>query len=121
MDKQTAIYIRVSTTQQSTRSQTPDLKRWVNAHFEPKDQDNMKWFRDSATGKNMNHPSWQKLQAAMDRNEIDQVVTWRLDRLNRYSNIWKFKSKEHYSLSILMRDVGLLQRPSYIFSTSSTK
>ena len=81
--KITAIYIRVSTTQQTTRSQTPDLKRWVNANFEPEDQCNVKWYRDSATGKNMNRPGWQKLQAAIDRNEIDQIVTWRLDRLGR--------------------------------------
>ena len=81
--KITGIYVRVSSAQQSMRSQNPDLKRWVNANFEPENQDKVKWFRDSATGKNMDRPGWQKLQAAIDQNEIDQIVTWRLDRLGR--------------------------------------
>ena len=81
--KITGIYVRVSSAQQSMRSQNPDLKRWINAHYEPEDHDKVKWFRDSATGKNMDRPGWQKLQAAIDRNEIDQIVTWRLDRLGR--------------------------------------
>ena len=80
MEKQTAIYIRVSTAQQSTRSQKADLKRWTEA------QDlngQVKWYEDKATGKNMDRPAWQKLQAAIDAGQVDKLVVWRLDRLGR--------------------------------------
>jgi hypothetical protein len=32
-EKKTAVYMRVSTSQQTTRSQEPDLKRWVLAQI----------------------------------------------------------------------------------------
>ena len=80
MDKHTAIYVRVSTAQQSTWSQKADLKRWVNAQ-EPDGQ--IKWYQDKATGKNMDRPGWQKLQTAIDAGQVDRLVVWRLDRLGR--------------------------------------
>ena len=79
-EKITAIYMRVSTNQQSTRSQEPDLQRWVNAQ---ELNGRVKWFSDTATGKNMNRPAWQKLQASIERGEVECVVCWRLDRLGR--------------------------------------
>ena len=76
--KHVAVYQRVSTSQQSTKSQTPDLKRWADA------QDmQVVWYRDSFTGKTMDRPGWNKLQAAIDRGEVAKVVCWRLDRLGR--------------------------------------
>lgn len=78
--KHTAIYIRVSTAQQSTRSQEADLKRWVTSQ-EPDGQ--IKWYQDKATGKNMNRPGWQKLQTAIDSGKVSRLVVWRLDRLGR--------------------------------------
>ena len=80
MPEITAIYLRVSTNQQSTRSQKPDLQRWVDAQGL---NGNVKWYSDTATGKNMNRPGWQKLQAAIERGEVECVVCWRLDRLGR--------------------------------------
>jgi len=82
MDKITAIYTRVSTAQQTTKSQKPDLKRWVDAQ----DSDatgKVQWFHDSATGKNMDRPGWLKLQAAIDAGQVSRLVVWRLDRLGR--------------------------------------
>ena len=81
-DKHTAVYVRVSTSQQSARSQEPDLQRWVDA------QDNTRlgeviWYQDTATGKNMDRPAWQKIQTFIDRGHICQLVVWRLDRLGR--------------------------------------
>ena len=61
---QTAIYLRVSTAQQTTRSQKPDLERWLNAQ-ESEKLGKVVWYSDKATGKNMNRPAWQKLQAAI--------------------------------------------------------
>ena len=82
MDKITAVYTRVSTAQQTTRSQKPDLKRWVDAQ-NPDTIGKVQWFHDSATGKNMDRPGWLKLQAAIDAGQINRLVIWRLDRLGR--------------------------------------
>ena len=79
---QTAVYVRVSTSQQTTRSQEPDLKRWLAAQ-DPEKLGHVVWYRDTATGKNMDRPGWQKLQAAIDSGQVKQVVVWRLDRLGR--------------------------------------
>ena len=82
MNKFTAIYTRVSTTQQSTRSQKPDLTRWIDSQ-DPDTLGQVKWYSDSATGKNMNRPGWEKLQKAIDDGQVHKLVTWRLDRLGR--------------------------------------
>lgn len=82
MKKQTAIYVRVSTSQQSTRSQKPDLTRWIDSQ-DPDTLGQVKWFHDSATGKNMDRPGWQKLQTAIDTGQVSKLVVWRLDRLGR--------------------------------------
>lgn len=80
MTKHTAIYIRVSTAQQSTRSQRADLDRWVRAQDLNGD---VQWYEDKATGKSMDRPGWNQLQTAMDRGRVDTLVVWRLDRLGR--------------------------------------
>ena len=49
---QTAVYLRVSTSQQTTRSQKPDLERWVAAQ-DPDLLGKVVWYSDKATGKNM--------------------------------------------------------------------
>jgi DNA invertase Pin-like site-specific DNA recombinase len=56
------VYLRVSTSQQTTRSQKPDLERWLNAQ-DPEKLGKVVWYSDTATGKNMDRPRWQKLQA----------------------------------------------------------
>ena len=52
---QTAVYVRVSTSQQSTRSQEPDLKRWLDAQS-PDQLGKVTWYSDTATGRNMDRP-----------------------------------------------------------------
>ncbi|PQO27667.1 DNA invertase [Blastopirellula marina] len=76
--KYVAIYVRVSTNKQDTRSQEADLKRWAEAQEEP-----VKIYRDKFTGKSMERPGWEKLQEALERGEVSKVVVWRLDRLGR--------------------------------------
>lgn len=78
MAKFSALYLRVSTTKQDTKSQLPDLKRWAEAQDLP-----VKWYRDSASGKSMDRPGWQKLEADIRAGKVSQVVVWRLDRLGR--------------------------------------
>ena len=76
--KHVAIYVRVSSTGQETKSQEPDLERWAAAQEAP-----VKWYRDTATGKNMDRPGWLKLEAAIRQGRVAAVVVWRIDRLGR--------------------------------------
>ena len=78
MSKHVAIYARVSTRRQDTRSQEPDLKRWAEAQDEP-----VRWYRDKFTGKTMERPGWKKLEADIRAGKVEAVVVWRLDRLGR--------------------------------------
>ena len=80
MNKFTAIYMRISTSQQTTRGQKADLKRWLDAQEK---NGRVVWFEDKATGKNMDRPGWNKLQAGIDQGEVDRLIVWRLDRLGR--------------------------------------
>jgi DNA invertase Pin-like site-specific DNA recombinase len=74
----TAIYIRVSSKQQDTASQEPELKRWQAAHAI-----DAVMYKDRFTGKTMDRPGWSKLMADVRAGKIEQVVCWRLDRLGR--------------------------------------
>lgn len=78
MPKHVAIYLRVSTRAQNHRAQEADLKRWASAQDQP-----VKWYRDKATGKTMDRPSWNKLEADIRAGKVAKVVVWRLDRLGR--------------------------------------
>lgn len=76
--KHIAIYVRTSTRQQDTRSQMPDLKKWAEQQELP-----VKWYRDKATGKNMERPGWRKVEKQIKAGKVHSVVVWRLDRLGR--------------------------------------
>ena len=80
MEKYIAIYTRVSSAQQTTRSQKADLKRWIEAQGI---NGQARWYEDKSTGKNMDRPGWMKLQAAIDAGRVSKLVVWRLDRLGR--------------------------------------
>jgi DNA invertase Pin-like site-specific DNA recombinase len=80
MTKYIAFYVRVSTGSQDTASQELDLAKWAELHA---DGTPVEWYRDSATGKTMDRPGWQKLEAALLQNEVASIVVWRLDRLGR--------------------------------------
>lgn len=75
-----AIYVRVSTRKQDTKSQEPDLKQWATAFANGTP---IKWYRDKQTGKTMDRPGWNRLQTAIDAGKVASVVVWRLDRLGR--------------------------------------
>ncbi len=78
MARHIAIYVRVSSKNQDTKSQEPDLERWSKAQ-----DDSVKWYRDKASGKMMDRPGWNKLEDATRAGRVSQVVVWRLDRLGR--------------------------------------
>lgn len=72
------IYLRVSSTSQDTRSQEPDLGTWAKAQSEP-----AIWYKDRATGTNMDRPGLDQLLTDARGGKINRVVVWRLDRLGR--------------------------------------
>ena len=75
----TAIYVRVSTTEQNHASQLGDLERWVAAH-EPQ---TVEWFRDKFTGTTQDRPEMNRLIDRLHAGVLDRIVCWRLDRLGR--------------------------------------
>ncbi len=80
MDKHIAVYLRVSSSTQSTRSQEPDLKRWLAAYAEG---ETVRWYRETATGKTMDRPAWLQLEEGIRSGAVSRVVVWRVDRLGR--------------------------------------
>jgi DNA invertase Pin-like site-specific DNA recombinase len=76
--KHIAIYVRVSTRQQTHASQLPDLRRWAETQELP-----VVWYEDTASGKTMQRPGWEKLSAAMRAGRVATVAVWRIDRLGR--------------------------------------
>jgi DNA invertase Pin-like site-specific DNA recombinase len=78
MSKHVAVYLRVSSSSQDTRSQEPDLRAWIKSQ-----RGSVVWYRDSASGKSMDRPGWLKLESAIRRNQVSAVVVWRIDRLGR--------------------------------------
>jgi DNA invertase Pin-like site-specific DNA recombinase len=76
-----AIYIRVSSKSQDTRSQEPELASY--AERERDKGKTVEFFRDSFTGKVMDRPGWSKLMAGVYSGSIDTIACWRLDRLGR--------------------------------------
>ena len=74
--KHVAIYLRVSSNGQDTKSQESDLTRWAKVQ-----EGTMKWYRDKATGRTMARPGWAKLETAIRQGKVSAVVVWRIDRL----------------------------------------
>jgi DNA invertase Pin-like site-specific DNA recombinase len=79
MQRSIAIYVRVSSRQQDTRSQEPDLRRWIEAYADAP----VKWYTDKFTGKTMDRPGWKRLEADMIDGKVSKIIVWRLDRLGR--------------------------------------
>ena len=78
MDKETALYLRVSHRDQSHASQMPDLERWAEAHDGP-----VEWFKDTFTGRTMDRPGMDRLLTELRAGRLCRIVVWRLDRLGR--------------------------------------
>src|SRR5262245_829587 len=78
MKRHVAIYCRVSTKMQDTKSQIPSLKRWAEAQEQP-----VQWYHDRFSGKGMDRPAWNMLYDAVLAGEVCAIVVWKLDRLGR--------------------------------------
>jgi DNA invertase Pin-like site-specific DNA recombinase len=78
--KETVVYVRVSSAQQDTKSQERDLKRYV---FSLDEGQTVSWHSDSFTGKTMNRPGWEEVEKKIRQGKVISLVVWRLDRLGR--------------------------------------
>lgn len=76
--KMTAIYVRVSTSDQTSRSQLPDLNRYSKSI-----DGAVEWYRDTASGMTMARPEWTRLWDDTKAGKVARIVVWRLDRLGR--------------------------------------
>lgn len=79
MDKRIAIYLRVSTLDQSCEVQRREIEQYLSlngwsAH---------KAYEDKATGTNRNRDAFKSLLLAVENKEVDTVIVWKLDRLCR--------------------------------------
>jgi DNA invertase Pin-like site-specific DNA recombinase len=78
MDKETALYLRVSHRDLSHASQMPDLEQWAEAH-----DGRVEWFKDTFTGRTMDRPGMDRLLVELRAGRLCRIVVWRLDRLGR--------------------------------------
>jgi DNA invertase Pin-like site-specific DNA recombinase len=77
----TAIYMRVSSDRQETRSQEAELLGY-RATVEDRGED-VRVYREKRTGTNYGRPEWQKLWGQVLAGQVQRIVVWRLDRLGR--------------------------------------
>ena len=76
-----AIYVRVSDPSQNTAGQKREIQRWLDGNgIQP---GHCEWFVDAASGKDLERPEFERLQAAVFHGEVQAVVVWKLDRLSR--------------------------------------
>jgi DNA invertase Pin-like site-specific DNA recombinase len=78
MSKATAFYVRVSSAGQNLGSQLPELEAIAKS-----EDGEVRWFKDTATGKKMDRPGFNKMLEAIHAGKVGKVVVWRLDRLGR--------------------------------------
>jgi DNA invertase Pin-like site-specific DNA recombinase len=92
-----AIYLRVSTSKQSTDLQRRDLLEYV----ERRGWTLTETYEDSGiSGATRSRPALDKLLAAAHRHEFNAVLVWKLDRLGR--------SVSHLSQTLdLLKDLGV--------------
>jgi DNA invertase Pin-like site-specific DNA recombinase len=75
-----AVYIRVSSPKgQKTDSQRAELEMWAQRQRLKR----VEWFEDRETGRHLDRPAFQRLQAAIFAGNVNTVIVWKLDRLAR--------------------------------------
>jgi DNA invertase Pin-like site-specific DNA recombinase len=77
----TAIYLRVSSSRQETRSQETDLMAYKTA-VEGRGEE-VRVYREKRTGTNYDRQEWQRLWGEVQTGQVQRIVVWRLDRLGR--------------------------------------
>jgi DNA invertase Pin-like site-specific DNA recombinase len=73
------VYLRVSSDSQKSDSQQAAIRQWLERHGH--DLPRVRWYADTETGRTLQRPGFQALQADIFRGEVKTVVVWKLDRL----------------------------------------
>jgi DNA invertase Pin-like site-specific DNA recombinase len=79
MNKRIGLYIRVSTTEQSTELQRQELEAYAKA----REWECIAFYEDKASGTNANRPMLKKLMSDARQRKLDCIVVWKLDRFFR--------------------------------------
>ena len=95
MQKHIAVYCRVSTTRQDTKSQLPELQSWADGQNEP-----ARFYEDRFTGRTMERPGWNQLIVDVRSGHVSRVACWRLDRLGRTASGLTRLFEEFQSLGV---------------------
>ncbi len=76
-----AVYLRTSSDKgQRTDSQRTEIEKYLMQHR----LTDVQWYEDKdASGVTIQRPSFQRLEEAIFRGEVDTVIVFRLDRLSR--------------------------------------
>ena len=77
----TAVYLRVSTTDQNLEGQRNACIQWLEG--QGLDPDHVQWFEDKKSGSNLDRPAFADMQAAIFNGKVRTVVCYALDRLSR--------------------------------------
>jgi DNA invertase Pin-like site-specific DNA recombinase len=77
--KRIALYLRVSTQDQSTELQYGELLKYIEARGLPAPT----IYQDKSTGTNGNRPAFKQLMTDIRLRKVDLVICWKLDRLFR--------------------------------------
>lgn len=79
--KPVAVYTRVSSDGQRHDAQEHELRDWLTGRGY--DLSQVEWFRDTASGKSLARPGFERMQAAIFAGKVRTVIAWRVDRLSR--------------------------------------
>ncbi|KKL19083.1 hypothetical protein LCGC14_2469000 [marine sediment metagenome] len=77
----TAVYLRVSSTDQSVETQRLRIQKWLDQQEIEVEPSN--WYADECSGATMDRPDFGRLQAAVFAGNVDRVVMYSLDRFAR--------------------------------------
>ena len=96
-----AVYVRVSSINQDTKSQEHELGKWAAGQ-----RGEVRWYRDKFTGTTLERPGLVKLISDLRAGKVKKVVVWRLDRLGRTAKGLHEFFEELFSLKVgfLMSD-----------------
>ena len=75
------VYLRISSDSQKSDSQQAAIAQWLARHGH--DLTQVRWYTDTETGRTLQRPGFQALQADIFHGEVKTVVVWKLDRLAR--------------------------------------
>lgn len=76
-----AVYVRRSTEEQSDKHQLDDIKRWLD--YQGVQIGDAETYVETASGASGNRPKFRALTAAVEDNDVSDVVVWEISRIAR--------------------------------------